>query len=141
MKNGNGVAELHRVRDDLIDEGRRLVTDLNNARRRYDALVKELTEITDTKDLASALEKIRTKPKVKSEVSKRPLHEGSFVEYVDKRGVAHTALVKEVLERGMLRIKLFGGSSPDRIVDVQPLSEVRARDGWRVRKWAAKHGS
>lgn len=135
MKNGNGLAELQRVREDLIDDGRRLLEDINRYRAQHQMLVKQLMELTDTKDEAAAIEKIRVafaKPKAKP---KNALCEGKFVEYVDKKGASHTALIKQVLDRGMLKIKVFGGIGPDRIFDAVPLSDVRRRDGWRSKLW------
>ncbi len=136
MKNGNGVAELRRAREDLVDECLRLQRDRDSAKHRLQSIVKQLTELTGTKDEKEALEKIRAAfTKNEAPSRKKELGQGSFVDYVDKRGISFTALVKEILPQGILTLRIFRTAQPDIFLDAHPLSNVRTRDGWRAKPW------
>lgn len=62
---------------------------------------------------------------------KPSVREGSLVDYIDERGHAHVAVVKEVLDKGILKVRVFRQARADLVLDVAPY--VSSRAGWRVR--------
>ena len=111
---------------------------------------RELDEITsayqqveaENRRLRAQLEKFRKTGAVEKALVVRgqsvvvdvkvPPKPGKFVEYIDKRGHTHTALVLDQ-RAGALKIKVFVRAVPDVVVEVPEQSERRRVECWRRR--------
>ena len=70
-------------------------------------------------------------PKALPPAAPRP---GQFVEYVDKNGMDHRALVLEVLDHEVLRVKVFKCAVADLVVELVHARDPEQRNCWRSKK-------
>lgn len=70
-------------------------------------------------------------PKKPAPKPETPPGAGSLVVYVDKAGHTHNALVLEVLEDNMLRLKIFRQATPNVVLDARRGQDDKQRSCWR----------
>lgn len=107
-------------------ELRRANEELTNAYRQLEEQNKRLREQLKKRGPAPAS---APTPKVIDETP----GVGCIVQYIDKAGHMHNALVLEVLEDGMLRLKVFRQATPNVMLDARRGQDDKSRSCWKRR--------
>lgn len=116
----NGQAELRRSYEQLVDA--------------YHALERENQKLSaENKRLRDAFRKNEKPEQVKLakvEIKTKPIKIGGFVDWVDARGMAHRALVLEILSEDRLKLRISRHARPDVELEASKIDDSK-RDGWR----------
>lgn len=103
-------------------------------RRNYEELVNALRQLEEeNKRLRARLERAPVQKRVEVVEVRGPLTPGKFVDYLDKRGHLHAALVLEVRDGGALRVKVFHRAVPNVVLEVREFSAENLTNCWRRR--------
>jgi len=114
-------------------ENRRALDELTNAYK----LLEERNRLLEDENRRLREQLHRDGPKsvqlARVEVVKE-IQAGNFVEWVDKFGMAHRALVLQVLDNGFLKIKVYRNAMADEVKTAKPLAKDGEREGWKRRQ-------
>lgn len=116
-------AELRRSNEELINAYRQL--------KEQNRLLREQNQ-----KLRATLKGAPVKPALEPAPAPKAddvLGPGRIVHYVDKAGHVHNALVLEVLEDGMLRLKVFRQATPNVTLDARRGQNEKQRGCWRTK--------